>query len=256
MKRTGGTVYWRVALAGLASLWSAPAVPATTAAQGGGSYTAEWVALYSEAADKEVWLRETQHVPFVAISPRASFTLTEPALDARGKVLLAPDTLFVAVREDPYVRCVAIIPGFKVRVACLIDRDHDGKFETLDTVRTSGSIFASGTSTGKYTVLRQPVTLTPLAKTEAPRFVISAHLYYRGKIMGRTNVSMCVVKELQKTWPAGWGGLGICLPLIFQIYDYEFPRSESVLGARITFLSRDGKNVRIKFVYPTQDLSF
>jgi hypothetical protein len=219
-------------------------------------YSGAWVALNSEASDKEIALKERHAEPFVEIAPRSSYRSTGAAEDAAGKMLVPQGTVFLDAPSGSATRCTVVYIRFR-RFACLIDRDGDGKFEVLDLMVAESELFFAGKVVGKDIALRKPVELVPLdRKTEAPRFVVKIGLMQRGKIMGRTNVTMCIDPAAAHRWPDGKWGDRICLRHVTQINDSEFPRTTELYGVTIAFLSRVGDKVNIRLTYPKRDYLF
>ena len=242
------------AFALLVSLMGAVCFAAPSQAQR--HYEGAWVALTSQASDREASLLERHGEPFVEIVPRSSYRSIEAAEDRNGKLLVTQDTVFFEAQSGSAVRCSVVYIRHR-RFACLIDRDGDGKFETLNLLVAESELFFAGNVVGKDIPLRKPVALVPLdPKTEAPRFVVTIELLQRGKIMGRTNVMMCIAPPASRRWPGGQWGTQNCLSAVIQIRDSEFPQTREVYGTSIAFLSRDGDRVNIRLTYPKRDFLF
>lgn len=235
----------------------ASAVCFATASQAQRSHAGSWVALTGQASDREVALIERHSEPFVEIVPRNSYRSTVAAQGANGKVLVPEGTVFLEAQAGPAVRCSVVYIRFR-RFACLIDRDSDGTFETLNLMVAESELFFAGNVVGKDIPLMKPVGFVPLdRKTEAPRFVVTIDLLQRGKIMGRTNVVMCIAPPADShRWPGGKWGNRICLPKVTQISDSEFPQTRELYGVSIAFLSRVGDKVNIRLTYPKRDFLF
>jgi hypothetical protein len=231
-------------------------VPPGAANAGAVRYEAEWLALASTAPARTVPLQEKKSEPFVQIVPRTAFRLTRPALDQSGKVVVPEGTVFTGVKRRPDTRCEVLRRPHQVRPFCLVDGDGDGRFDGSTSV-WADEVFFAGFAPGKAKPLRAPVAFAVIdPRTEAPQFVVEVYFANRAELVGRNDLNICVVRGGLKSWWGASTSVRMCLPQLIDLGNKDYPRTVSLYGGSLTFLSREDNRVQVKVMPPRTDFAF
>jgi len=222
-------------------------------------FALDWAMVGTNAPTQPVEVQKGKSVPYMTISPRRLFGLSEPVLDQDGKQLIpAGGVLGWAVNHEG-IACEPTHQQFTSYFICLEDTDGDQRFDGY--IKILASVFTYGAHTyHKYMMGVFPVysrggiskAVSAPPEMSVPSVKVDVDFYYAGQrtLAQGINVAFCVMVNDGKNI---WGGPireKYCQP------STSVPDASTTVpgmgGGSVTILSRAKKSITVS-INPPQD---